>query len=220
MEIDGKSIENPSKSTKNRRKFHLRRFGTLGTVLETRWDALGTSPGRPKLASGLILERPGRAKSGREPSESVPGPVPRGSRTGPQRCPSVFGVSSAAEHAHGTIVGRFCIGARKLRCVFRISFYSVLLASSDLRHERVRAAKRFENQRVSASKIEPRSVRASQNRARAARFEQQNAQSRAIFLLSARTSQSVRQSERESASCWAGKSANARSPRGPVKEPR
>ena len=150
--------------------------------METRWDALGTSPARPKFASGLLLERPGQAKSGREPSESVPGPVPRGSRTGPQRCPSVFGVSSAAEHAHGTIVGRFCIGARKLRCMVRISFYNVLLASSDLGHKRVRAAQRFENQRVSASKIEPRSVRASQNRARAARFEQQNAQSRAIFF--------------------------------------
>ena len=177
MEIDGKSIENPSKSTKNRRKFHLRRFGTLGTVLETRWDALGTSPGRPKLASGLILERPGQAKSGREPSESVPGPVPRGSRTGPQRCPSVFGVSSAAEHAHGTIVGRFCIVAQKLRCVFLISFHSVLLVSSGLRHERVCAANSFENQRVSASKIEPGSVRASQKRARAAKFEQQSAKS-------------------------------------------
>ena len=166
------------------------------------------------------MERPGRAKSGPEPSKSVPGPVPRGFRTASQRCPSAFGVSSAVKHDDGTIVGRFCIGARKLRCAFRISFYSVLLASSELRHERVRAAKNFENQRVSASKIEPGSVRASQNRARAAKFEQQNAQSRAIFLLCARTSQSVRQSERESASCWAGKSANVRVRRGPVKEPR
>ena len=157
------------------------------------------------------MERPGRAKSGPEPSKSVPGPVPRGFRTASQRCPSAFGVSSAAKHDDGTIVGRFCIGARKLRCAFRISFYSVLLASSELRHERVRAAKNFENQRVSASKIGPRSVRASQNRARAAKFEQQSAKSRAkssdFFFLVARTSQS----ERESASCWAGKSANLRS---------
>ena len=149
------------------------------------------------------MERPGRAKSGPEPSKSVPGPVPRGFRTASQRCPSAFGVSSAAKHDDGTIVGRFCIGARKLRCAFRISFYSVLLASSELRHERVRAAKNFENQRVSASKIEPGSVRASQNRARAAKFEQQSAKSRAKssdFFGGARTSQS----ERESASCWAG----------------
>ena len=142
---NGKPIKNRSKSTKNRRKFHFRRFWALGTVSGTRWDALGTRPGRPKLASGPILERPGRAKSSPGPFKSVPGPVPRGSRTGPQRWPSAFGVSSAVKHDHGTIVGRFCIGARKLRCMFRISFYSVLLASSELRHERVRAAKNFEN---------------------------------------------------------------------------
>ena len=166
------------------------------------------------------MERPGRAKSGPEPSKSVPGPVPRGSRTAPQRWSSAFGVSSAVKHDHGTIVGRFCIGARKLRCMFRISFYSVLLASSELRHERARAAKNFENQRVLASKIEPGSVRASQNRARAAKFEQQSAKSRAkssdFFLRGARATQS----ERESASCKAGKSANVRSTRTLVKEPR
>ena len=163
MEIHGKSIENPLKSTKNRRKFHLRRFGTLGTVLETRWDALGTSPGRPKLASGLILERPGRAKSGREPSESVPGPVPRGSRTAPQRCPSAFGVSSAVKHDDGTIVGRFCIGARKLRCAFRISFYSVLSTLSEVANKRVGVTKIIEKHSVLASKIDPRSVWAPQS---------------------------------------------------------
>ena len=41
-----------------------------------------------------------------------------------------------------------------------------------------------------------------------------------FFWLWARTSQSVRQSERESASCWAGKNANLRVPRRLVKEPR
>ena len=63
---NGKSIENQSKPTKNRGKFHFRRFWTLGTVLGTRWGALGRRPGHPKLASGAILERPGRAKSGPE----------------------------------------------------------------------------------------------------------------------------------------------------------
>ena len=121
------------------------------------------------------MERPGRTKSGPEPSKSVPGPVPRGFRTASQRCPSAFGVSSAAKHDDGTIVGRFCIGARKLQCAFRISFYRVLLASHEVSSERVHAAKNVRILGMSASQIEPGSVRASQNRARAAQSERQNA---------------------------------------------
>ena len=78
-----KSMKNRSKSKKNRGKFHLRQFWAHGAVSGTRWDTLGMRPGRPKLASGPILERPGRAKSGREPSKRIPGPVPRA--PGPRR---------------------------------------------------------------------------------------------------------------------------------------
>ena len=173
--------------------------------MKTLQPALVTGPGRPRVVPGAILGRPRRAQSGCESSKKVSGTVPRRSRTVPEQGPSEFGAASCVAHVSGAIRCRFYAVARKPRYAFRISFYNVLLASSDLGHKRMRAAKRFENQRVSASKIEPRSVRASQNRARAARFEQQNTKSRTIFLLSARTSQSVRQSERESASCWAGK---------------
>ena len=41
-----------------------------------------------------------------------------------------FGASKGVEHNHGTIFCRFCIVARKPRCAFRISFYSVLSTSS------------------------------------------------------------------------------------------
>ena len=137
---------------------------------------------------------------------------PEGSRTAPQRCPSAFGISSAVKHDHGTIFGRLCIAGRTHRCAFRISFYSVLLASSELRHERVRAAKDFENQRVSASKIEPGSVRASQNRARAAKFERPNAKSRArlIDFFKSGCEQTSR-SEKSARRKWVGGDALAKS---------
>ena len=190
-------------------------------------NRFGNALGRAREATGTPKTRLRADLGAPRASQERPGAVqkhpwasPEGSRTAPQWCPSAFGIPSAVKHDHGTIFGRFCIGAQTLRCAFRISFYSVLLASSELRHERVRAAKNFENQRVSASKIEPGSVRASQNRARAAKFEQQSAKSRAksseFFFVFARTSQS----ERESASCWAGKSANLRRPRRLVKDSR
>ena len=157
------------KSTENRRKFNLGRFWALQAVSGTRRDALGTAPARPKAASKPILGRPGRAKSGQEPSESVPGPPRRHSKILPVSRPSAYGAPSGFARAFGSIFGRFRLVARKLRCAFRISFYSVLLCSSEVSSERVRATKQLQNWGVSASAIEPWSVRATQNRARAAR---------------------------------------------------
>ena len=67
---------------------------------------------------------------------------------------------------------------RKLRYAFRISFYSVLLASHAISSERVHATKNIRILGISASQIEPGSVWASQNRARAAQSERQNAKKR------------------------------------------
>ena len=131
--------------------------------------------GRQKAVAGPILGRPGRAKSAREASKSLSGPVPRRPRTTPEQCLSAFGAPSAVKHARGTIFHRFCVVARKLRCAFRISFSGVLLTSDEVSTARARTAKRLENRSVSASKIEPGSVRATQNRARAAQFERKSA---------------------------------------------
>ena len=131
--------------------------------------------GRQKAAPGPILGRPGRSKSAREASKSLPEPFPRPPWTTPEQCLSAFGAPSAVEHARGTIFHRFCVVARKLRCAFRISFSGVLLTSDEVSTARARTAKRLENRSVSASKIEPGSVRATQNRARAAQFERKSA---------------------------------------------
>ena len=154
---------------------------------------LGTGPGRQKAAPGPILGRPGRAKSAREPSKSLPGPAPRRSQTTSERCPSAFKAPGPVEHARGTIFHRFCTIARMLRSASRYSFYSVLWACDEVSKARARTAKNLENPGVSASKIEPGSARATQNRARAARIERQNAKRRAMlsdfFLKWARASQ-------------------------------
>ena len=129
------------KSVQNRCKIDLGRFWALGAVSETRRDALRTALGRQKAVAGPILGRPGRAKSAREASKSLSGPVPRRPRTTPEQCLSEFGAPSAVQHARGTIFHRFCIVARKLRCAFRISFNGVLLTSDEVSTARARTAK-------------------------------------------------------------------------------
>ena len=61
------STKRRPKSSENRRKFALKRFWVLKAVSGTPRDALGTHPGRLRAAPGSILERPGRAKSNRDP---------------------------------------------------------------------------------------------------------------------------------------------------------
>ena len=173
--ILGKSAKNRAKSTKNRRKIALGRFWASKAVSGTRRGAFGTRPGLAKAGPGAILGRPGRAKSGRETPKSDPGTVSRRSQARAERCRSACGAKSTVGFVIATIFHCFCLVARKLRCAFRIGFYSILLASSEVSSERARATKTLENRGVSASKIEPGSVRATQNRARAARFARQNA---------------------------------------------
>ena len=160
---------------KNRRKIGLGQFWAFKAVSGTSQDTLGAALGRPKIAPRPILGRPGRAKSGQEPSKNVPGTLPRRSRTAPERCPSAFGASSTVERARRTIFRCFCVVARKLRCVKNVAPANVLYTSQEVNIACARAAKKLENVGVSASKIKPRSVRATQNRARAARFARQNA---------------------------------------------
>ena len=171
---------------KNRRKIGLGQFWAFKAVSGTPQDALGTALGRPKIAPRPILGRPGRAKSGQEPSKSVPGTVPRRSRTAPECCLSAFGASSTVEGARGTIFRCFCAVARKLRCVKNVAPANVLYISREVSTEHAGATKKLENQGVSASKNEPGSVREPRNRARAAMFERQKrektARSSSIFL--------------------------------------
>ena len=140
---------------KNRRKIGLGQFWAFKAVSGTSQDALGTALGRPKIAPRPILGRPGRAKSGQEPSKNVPGTLPRRSRTAPERCPSAFGASSTVERARGTIFRSFCAVARKLRCVKNVAPANVLYTSHEVSTERAGATKKLENRGVSASQNKP-----------------------------------------------------------------
>jgi hypothetical protein len=173
--IGRKSTKILAKSTKNRRNIDVGPFWALKTVLGTRPDALRTACGRPNVAQRPILRRPERAKSGQETSKSVPGSPRRRSRTASEQCQSAFGASSIIERACGVIFHRFCIVARKLRSAFRIGFYSTFSLSLAICTERARATKKLENSSVLASKSEPGSVRATQNRVPTTGFERQNA---------------------------------------------
>ena len=156
------SCENQGKGArkiaKNRAKIALGWFWASKAVPGARRNAFGTGPGGAKAGPGAILGRPGRAKSGRETPKSEPGTVPRRSRARPERRRSACGATTTVRRVIGTIFHRFCLVARKLRCAFRVSFYSVLLPSSEVSSERERATKTLENRGVSASKIEPGSV--------------------------------------------------------------
>ena len=130
---------------KNRRKIGLGQFWAFKAVSGTSQDALGTALGRPKIAPRPILGRPGRAKSGQEPSKSVPRTVPRRTRTAPERRPSAFGASSIVERARRTIFRCFCVVARKLRCVKNVAPANVLYTSHEVSTERAGATKKLEN---------------------------------------------------------------------------
>ena len=142
-------------------------------------DGFGAPTNRP----GSDLGSPGtgqeRLGSFQKPSWAGPETPPDDPSAGPEQCLSAFGAPSAVAHACGTIFHLFCVVACKLRCAFRISFNGVLLASDEVSAARARTATTLENQGVSASKIEPGSVRATQNRARAAQFERKNEWERA-----------------------------------------
>ena len=148
------------KSAQNRRKIDFAAFWMPRAVSGTRPDVLWTVLGHPNATPRLILGRPGRPKIGPKASKSFTGPVPRRPQTTPEHCVSAFGAPSAVEHACGAISRCFCVVARKLRGAFRISFNGVLLTSHEVSTARARTATTYENRGVSASKIEPGSVRA------------------------------------------------------------
>ena len=168
--------------------------------------------GRQQAAPGPILGRPKRAKSVREASKSFPGPVPRRPRTPPKQRLSAFGAPSAVAHVSGTIFHLFGVVVRKLRCAFRISFNGVLLTSDEINSARARTVTTLENQGVSASKIDPETVRGTQNRDRAVLFERYNAKAMRKIYKSRRRSQSNGQSGDPRAFARRPKSAQAPKP--------
>ena len=162
------------KLTENEQKFDRGQSWTRKALWKTLQHALVTGPGCPRAVPGAILGRPRRAQSVRESSKRVSGTVPRRSRTVPEQGPSEFGAASCVAHVNGATCCRFCAVARKPRYAFLISFYIVLLASNEIRSERVHAAENVGIRGISVSQSEPGSVWATQNRARAAQFERQN----------------------------------------------
>ena len=211
-------MKNRVKSTKNRRKIALGQFWGFKAVSGTRRDALGTALGRPKVAPRPILGRPGRAKSGQEPSKSVPGTVPRHCRTAPERCPSAFGASSSVERARGTIFRRFFVVAQELRCAKNVAPAIVLYTSHEVSTERAGATKKLENRGVSASQNEPGGVRerpksSPGGHVRATKRENR-ARSPAFFFKPARAGQSKRKKRARDRQ----ERRNARGIRAPVRE--
>ena len=123
----------------------------------------------------------------------------------------LFYQTTTVRRVIGTIFHRFCLVARKLLCAKNVAPANVLYTSHEVKTARARASKKLEKQGVSASKIEPGSVRATENRARAARFARQNAKkSREAHRFFGKRARASRQGEQER-SCKAAKSAQVTS---------
>ena len=139
------------------------------------------APGRPCDGSGLPKSRPRSDLGTPRACQERQGTAQKGPWTGFQTLPDRPGAVSkrvwSSERCRTRPRNdfcRFCVVARKPRYAFRISFYSVLLAFNEVSSQRVHAAKNIAILGISASQIEPGSVRATQNRARAAQFKCQN----------------------------------------------
>ena len=85
----------------------------------------------------------------------LPRQVPRRPLARPKRCRRACDATSTVGRVFGAIFHRFCRVARKLRCAFRISFYSVLLGSSEVSSERACATKRSKIDVFRPSKSSP-----------------------------------------------------------------
>ena len=109
----------------------------------------------------------------------------------------------------GSDFPRFCLVARKLGSALRTTFYSVLLLLDEESNEREGRAPKLEKAGFLASKIDPGTVRATQNRAWAARFERENAKAMRKIYKSRRRGQSNGQSSDKSAAAKRPKSAQA-----------
>ena len=136
MQNRSKIDENPSlihpKSTKNRYWDVLGAQSRFGDASGRARDGLWTPKCRPKADLGApraSQERPGAVQKPRRAAR-------RRSKTLPMGRPSACGAPSGFERVFGSISGWFCLVARKLRCASRISFYSVLLGSHEVRTER------------------------------------------------------------------------------------
>ena len=112
----------------------------------------------------------------------------------------------------GSDFPRFCLVARKLGSALRTTFYSVLLLLDEESNEREGRAPKLEKAGFLASKIDPGTVRATQNRAWAARFERENAKAMRKIYKSRRRGQSNGQSGDPRAFARRPKSAQAPKP--------
>ena len=175
---------------------------------------LGRARDAPKPAQERSWDAPGTPRAAGKRPRATPGTVPRRSRARPERRRSACGATRIVERVIGTIFRCFYVVARKLRCAVRISFYNVLLPSSEVSSERARATKTLENQGVLASKIEPGSVRATQNRARAGLLARQNAKkAREAHRFLCKRTRTGRRSEEERRFCGSRARQDAKHPR-------
>ena len=143
------------KSTKNRWKNDFGPVRAPKAVSGTRPDALGTVFGHPYAAPKSILGRPGRAKSGQEPSQSVP-------RASQRHSKSIWGDSQDARKRHShhptqlkafadrflNIFGRCaaapkCVSYRSCQCFIDVGRFArrALAARKNLEKQAFRALK-------------------------------------------------------------------------------
>ena len=157
--------KNDEISTKNRRKVALGQLGATKVDSGASREASGTASEREKIVSGSFLGARGRL-------QDRPGGIRRASGGLLGRSCGDFGCYRDAslalcvvETPLGSIFRRFRLIARKLRCASRTTFYNVLLLLDAESTERVGRAPKLEKAWFSASKIDPGSVLATQNRA-------------------------------------------------------
>ena len=112
----------------------------------------------------------------------------------------------------GSDFPRFCLVARKLGSALRTTFYSVLLFLDEESNEREGRAPKLEKTGFLVVKIDPGTVRATQNRAWAIRFERENAKAMRKIYKSRRRGQSNGQSNDKSAAAKRPQSAQAPRP--------
>ena len=165
--------------------------------------------GARKSRFGSVLRARGRLQDG-------PGNVQGASWRLPGHPKDNFGCSSDASVAPcivqtplGSDFRRFCFVVHNLRCASRTTFYCVLLLLDEESSERVGRAPNLEIAWFSASKIDPETVRGTQNRDRAVLFERYTAKAMRKIYKSRRRGQSNGQSSDKSAAAKRPKNAQA-----------
>ena len=142
----------------------------------------GDAPGRSRDGSWTPNNRSkadlGTPRASQERPRAVQKRTPDGPKTFPDRPGAMSECIWSIEHCRTSPrddLSLFCVGACKLRCAKNVAPAIVLYTSDEVGTDRARTPKTHEHPGVLMSKIEPGSVRATQNRGQAAQIERKSA---------------------------------------------